>query len=79
MKVKLNDGGMVKIPVEFQRKLGMKVGDTVVMIVENGELRMFTRKRGLQNAREIYRKHAPMDRDLVSELIVEREVESQAE
>ena len=79
MKVKLNDGGMVKIPAEFQRQLGMKAGDTVVMIVENGELRMFTRKRGLQHARDIYRNHAPVDRDLVSELIAERELESQVE
>ena len=40
MQVKIDDDGWVTIPAEFRRRLGLKMGDTLELQVENGELRI---------------------------------------
>ena len=40
MNVKMKNGGTVKIPAEFQRKLGLKAGDSLELKIESGELRV---------------------------------------
>ena len=38
--VKIIDGGKVVIPAKFRRQLGIAVGDTVIVEVTEGELRV---------------------------------------
>ena len=76
MIVEMDKEGRISIPAEYQHKVGITPGDEIMLIVEDGELRLFSAKHGLKKAQEIYRKHIPADRDLVSELIAERRAEA---
>ncbi len=76
MRVEMDKDGRITIPAEYRHELGLKQGDEIMLILEDGELRLFSAKHGLKRAREIYRKHIPADRDLVSELIAERGAEA---
>ncbi len=76
MKVEMDKDGRITIPAKYRHELGIKPGDVIMLILEDGELRLFSAKNGLKKAREIYRKHIPADRDLVSELIAERRAEA---
>ena len=76
MMVEMDKEGRVLIPAECRHKIGITPGDEVMLIVEDGEIRLFSAKHGLNKAREIYQKYVPADRDLVSELIAERRAEA---
>ena len=39
-KAKVGQGGRLVIPAEYRRALGIEVGDTVVLRLEDGELRV---------------------------------------
>ena len=79
MMVEMDKNGRITIPPKYRHELGMNPGDGVMLIVEDGELRLFSAKHGLKKAREIYEKYVSSDRDLVSELIAERRVEANLE
>ena len=76
MMVQMDKEGRIPIPAEYRRKIGVTPGDEVMLIVEDGELRLFSANHGLKKAREIYQKYVPADRNLVSELIAERRAEA---
>jgi AbrB family looped-hinge helix DNA binding protein len=69
---RINENGRVVIPASFRRALGIRSGDTVVLRIENDELRMTTLRQRLAKARQIVRKHVPATTSLVDELIAER-------
>lgn len=78
-KVKLIDGGKLVIPAAMRRELGIGSGDTVMVHVDEGELRVRTLNKALERARSIIRKHIPADRSLVDELIADRRAEADGE
>jgi AbrB family looped-hinge helix DNA binding protein len=78
-RVKLCEGGRVVIPAEVRKQLGLKVGDHLLLRVENNELRMYSRLEGMRRAREILRKYVPEGVSLVDELIAERRAEAERE
>jgi AbrB family looped-hinge helix DNA binding protein len=69
---RINENGRVVIPASFRRALGIRSGDTIVLRIENDELRMTTLRQRLAKARQIVRKHVPATTSLVDELIAER-------
>ncbi len=73
--VKIGDGGKLVIPASFCRELGIAVGDTVIVEVADGELRVHSRNVALSNARRMMRKLVPEGVSLVDELIAERRAE----
>ena len=77
--VKIVDGGKLVIPANFRRELGIAVGDTVIVEVAHGELRVRSRNAALANARRLMRQLVPEGVSLVDELIAERRAEAAKE
>jgi AbrB family looped-hinge helix DNA binding protein len=71
-RMRVNENGRLVIPASFRKALGIKVGDEVILRIENEELRITTLKRRLQRAQRLVRKHVKSGISLVDELIIER-------
>lgn len=71
-RMRVNENGRVVIPAPFRKRLGINVGDEVVLRIENDELRITTLKRNLERAQHLVRKHVKPGASLVDELIRER-------
>jgi AbrB family looped-hinge helix DNA binding protein len=68
----INENGRIVIPASFRRVLGIRPGDTIVLRIENDELRMTTLRQRLAKAQQLVRKHVARNTSLVDELIAER-------
>lgn len=78
-RVKVAEGGQIAIPVEFREQLGLRVGDEVILRLEDGELRLYTFDQAVRRAQTIVRQFIPEGRLLSEELIAERRREAQRE
>ena len=76
---KLGEGGRLVIPAEYRRALGVEAGDEVVLLLEEGSLRIVTPQEGIRRAQALVRSYVPQGRKLSDELIEERRQESQRE
>ena len=72
VRMRVNPNGRVVIPASFRKRLGIRVGDEVVLRIEEGELRITTLKRNIERAQRLVRKHVKRGVSLVDELIAER-------
>ena len=79
IKTKIGEGGRVVVPARYRKELGLKPGDDVILVLEDGEVRITTVKQAIRRAQQIVRRYVPEDRDLVSELIKERREEAARE
>ncbi len=78
-KARLTQGGRIVIPAAYRKALGLNVGDEVILRLDDGELRLFTRLQAIRRAQELMRRYIPDDRSLVDELIAERRAEAARE
>ena len=78
-KTKLNANGRVVIPAALRRALDLRPGDELIMRVEDGELRLSTRRQALARARRMIRHYIPSDEDLTQSLIDDRRKDAQRE
>jgi AbrB family looped-hinge helix DNA binding protein len=69
---RINENGRIVIPSSFRRALGIQSGDTVVLRIENDELRVTTLRQRLAKAQQLVRAHVAPGTSLVDELIAER-------
>ena len=76
---KIGEGGRVVIPSEFRKALGVETGDQVVLVLEEGAVRMVTPKEAIRRAQALVRQYVPEGRNLSDELIAERRREAQRE
>ncbi|GJE36901.1 AbrB/MazE/SpoVT family DNA-binding domain-containing protein [Methylobacterium persicinum] len=74
--IKITDGGELAIPASFRQELGVEVGDTVLVEVANGELRVRSRSSAVANAQRLMRQLVSDDISLVNELIADRRVDA---
>ena len=72
MSMRVNENGRVVIPASFRKRLGIRVGDEVVLRIEGDELRIATLQRNLERAQWLVRKRVRPGTSLVDELIAER-------
>ncbi len=79
IKTKIGVGGRVVVPAKYRKALDLKPGDDVILVLEDGEVKMTTVKQAIRRAQQIVRRYIPEDRDLVSELIKERREEAARE
>lgn len=77
--VKLGSNGRLVIPAEYRKALGVEEGDELVLRLEDGELRLSTRKIAVRRAQERVRRYVPEDASLADELIAERREEAAKE
>jgi AbrB family looped-hinge helix DNA binding protein len=71
-RMRVNENGRVVIPATFRKQLGIRIGDEVVLQIEDDELRIITLKRNIERAQRLVRKHVKPGTSLVDELIAER-------
>lgn len=76
---RLGEGGRLVIPKEFRKAMEVKPGERVVLLLNDGELRVISAARGIKRAQEILRPYVSPDRSLVDELIAERRWEAELE
>jgi AbrB family looped-hinge helix DNA binding protein len=69
---RINENGRVVIPASFRRALGIHSGDTIVLRIENDELRITTLRQRLAKAQRLVRAHVSPTASLADELIAER-------
>jgi hypothetical protein len=55
--------------------LDLEVGDTVILRLEDGEMRIFTSRQAIRKSQELVNKYLPEERSLSEELMVERRLE----
>ncbi len=79
VRAKLTEGGRVVIPAEYRKALGLKVGDEVLLQLQDGEVRLLSLSHAIRRSQELVRRYVPEDRSLAEELIAERRRESTRE
>lgn len=71
-RTRVNENGRVVIPASFRKALGIKVGDEIVLRIEDDELRISTQQRRIQQAQRRARQYLKPGTSLVKELLAER-------
>ena len=71
-RLRVNENGRVVIPAALREALGIKVGDEVVLRVQDGELRITTQQSCIQRAQRRARQYVEPGTSLVDELLAER-------
>ena len=71
-RMRVNENGRVVIPASFRKRLGIRVGDAVVVEIQDYDLRITTLNRNIERAQRLVRKHVKPGTSLVDELIAER-------
>lgn len=75
-RVKLVEGGKLVIPAVFRREMGVKPGDTLIVEMDEGELRVRSLPSAIQRVQARMRKLNPEGRSLADELIADRRAEA---
>lgn len=74
-KLRLADGGRVVIPAAMREEMGVKPGDVLIGQVENGELRLISRRMALRQVQESLAKYKKPGESVVDEFLNERREE----
>ena len=77
--VKLVEGGKLVIPASFRRAMGIKPGDTLVVELAEGELRVRSLPSAIRQVQARLREMNPESRSLANELIADRRAEAARE
>jgi AbrB family looped-hinge helix DNA binding protein len=78
-KTRLNDNGRIVIPAGIRQELGLRPGDTLLLSVEGGVLKIESQQARIRRVQQSLRKFIPPDRVLSDELVTERDDEAQRE
>lgn len=78
-RVRIIEGGKLIIPASMRRELGIATGDTMLVDVADGELRVRSLAKAIERAQAILRRHVPEGVSLADELIADRRREAERE
>ncbi len=76
---KINENGRIVIPAALRQQMGIKPGESVLMEVEDGVLRMESHRARIRRVSESLRQLIPPERCLSDELIADRREEARRE
>jgi AbrB family looped-hinge helix DNA binding protein len=76
MKTIIGENGRIVIPAAYRKALGIKPGDEVQLVLEDGEIRMLSQRQAIVRAQNLLRSYVPNGRNLSEELIKERREEA---
>lgn len=77
--VRLSEGGRIVLPAKIRRALDLKCGDELLVTVEDGEIRLFTRLEGIRKAQKLFARYVAGTPSMADELIQERRAEAARE
>ena len=66
-RTKIGEGGRIVIPASCRRHLQLKLGEELIIRIDNGELHLFSVKQSLKKAQALVQKHAK-NQNLVAKL-----------
>lgn len=69
---RIMDGNRLVIPASIRKALGLHVGDTLTLMLENGELRVMSQTEAVRQAQSLLRQYVSAGTSLVDELAAER-------
>ena len=75
----LGKGGRLVIPAAFRKALGVEPGDELIVILEDGELRIVTPEQAARRARALVRRFVAEGTLLVDGLLADRREETSRE
>lgn len=78
-RVRIVEGGKLVIPASMRRELGISAGDTVMVDIADGELRVRSLSKAVERARLILRRYIPEGVNLSDELVSDRRSEIESE
>ena len=73
---KIGEGGRIVVPARYRKVLGLETGDQVMLVLGEGEVRLFSPARAAERARALVRRYVPKDKSLANELLAERREEA---
>jgi AbrB family looped-hinge helix DNA binding protein len=79
VQVAIGPGGRIVIPASYRHALGLSEGDQVMLSMDDGEVRVASRRAKIRAAQDLVAKYVPGNVDLTDELIAERRRESARE
>ena len=79
LRTHLGRNGRVVIPAPVRRALGIEPGDELILVVEDGEIRLRTVGRAARKAQELVRRYSRPGESLADALVAERRDESASE
>jgi AbrB family looped-hinge helix DNA binding protein len=59
MKTIISVGGRIVIPAAYRKALGVKPGDEVQLVLEDGEIRMVSQRQAIVRAQNMLRRYVP--------------------
>jgi len=75
-RARLAEGGRLVIPAEFRRELALIPGESVVLDIRDGELRVRSLRRAVERAQAMVRAYLPAEGLLSDGLIADRRAEA---
>jgi AbrB family looped-hinge helix DNA binding protein len=79
IQTRINENGRIVLPAVIRKAMGLKLGDNVVMSLEDGVLRIEPQKARIRRVQQSVGKLSPADRILSDELIAESHEEARRE
>jgi AbrB family looped-hinge helix DNA binding protein len=79
VKARINDQGRIVIPAEIRRKMDLKPGETVLMDLQDGVLKIESHRARIRRIQEEFKKYAKPGILASDELIAERRKEARRE
>jgi len=76
---KINQNGRIVIPAAIRQEMGLKAGESLLMEVEDGVLRIESHRARIRRVSESLRQLIPPERCLSDELIADRREEARRE
>lgn len=78
-RVQVGPDGQVVIPAGIMKSLGLPAGEMLIVLVEEGEIRLMTIPTAVEKARALVRQYVPAGVSLVDELLEDRRREAERE
>src|SRR3954447_6709991 len=70
--LRLGEGGRVVIPAAMRAEMGVKPGDTLIANVEDGELKLISRRTALRKVQDSMARYRKPGESVVDEFLSER-------
>lgn len=78
-RLRLGENGRISLPAAYRHELGLRVGDELIVQLEEGSIRVTSPKLAIERARRILDRYIKSDESLADSLIAERRAEAARE